>query len=669
MEIIRIGNIINKDFHKTRPDVYLGSGDMGASFDRFGTTDSNPDLGMMHGDFYGTNPKYRKDFHLLPFKTKFEGIDETQISAYEQSLDLYDGILKTVLETDKYCLTSRIGFHTEKRDLAVFEYEWEGEGLPALNILPMHALVTVQEFAPEQEEPTEVFVTDPDFVPERGSETATQIRDFCQEQNLSVVRFHSGVIDGVLKLKVTGDARLTYEKEKITLCFPNGSGRAVLVWGMCSAKREQELDAELADLPEQQELAETAQSWHRRWGDSRISFEGCDELLKFFYRSVFHMLCSHSGSNRFIAPPMGWAGTCWRTHVPQDFEFIVPALLKLGHVDIPKGKVEMYAGYVEALRANTKRIYHADGVMWTWEFPIGDGKDHLPDGIAPYLFEYEIHNSVYPAKLAWETACLVPDMEWRKKYAWSVLKESAEFFCSIAKYNGKTWDIEVHPSMGMDEMGGFNKKNYICALYAAKYTLTHAVKAAKEWEIEGVDTGKWEQILSDGLAFDRLIHPELQIYMNFEGDWKNYRLHKMKHPVPLNPMSFVPVDEPNQYELNAYKRRYDLIEPLPQIWGWSLVDIMLAASNLGDEAAFWEAFKLFLPTGSVDEDWTVAYESSNLSWAVPYVTNEGILCAAILNGIVCDTWGDVRYHGLNFKNAKYKNLHLSDGTVVSDWTE
>lgn len=667
MEIIRVGNIVNNDIRKKRPDIYLGSGDMGASFDRFGTTDSDPDLGFMHGEFYATNPQYNMDFYLLPFKTRLEGIEEERISDYEQSLDIYDGVLKTLLGTENYRFTSRVGFHTENRDLFAAEYEWEGENLPVLHFLPMHAFVTKQTFAPEQDEPTEVFVTDPHFAHEQGTTTATEIQAFYPEKDVLKVRFSSGVTEGILKLRISGDAQFTYDKEKIALRFPNGGGKAVLVMGLCKAERETELDAQMGEMPEQDVMLAVADSWHRRWGESRISFDGCDELLKFFYRSVFHMLCSHSGNNRFVAPPMGWAGNVWRNHFPQDFEFIVPALLRLGHVDIPKGKVEMYTRYIETLREYTKRIYHCDGIMWAWEFPIGDGKNFLPDGNAPYLFLYEIHNSVYPAKLAWETACMVPDMEWRRNYAWKIIRESARFFCSGAKFNGKTWDIDIQPAMGMDEMGGFGKKNYLCALYAAKFTLTIAVKAIKEWGIDCAEAEQWEKILADGLAFENLIHPELQIYMNFEGDWKNYKLHKMKHPIPLNPISFLPFGEIDQYEKNAYKLRYDLIEPLPQIWGWSLVDIMLAAAHLGDNEAFWEAYNLFLSTGSVDEDWTVAYESSWRFDAIPYVTNEGILCRAILDGMVCDCWGDIRYHGLKFQNAKYKNLHLSDGTVVSDW--
>ena len=59
VEIIRLGNIENRDFGKIIPELYLGSGDMGASFDRFGTTDAAPpDRGFMHGDLYATDSRY-----------------------------------------------------------------------------------------------------------------------------------------------------------------------------------------------------------------------------------------------------------------------------------------------------------------------------------------------------------------------------------------------------------------------------------------------------------------------------------------------------------------------------------------------------------------------------------------------------------------------------------
>jgi len=342
-------------------------------------------------------------------------------------------------------------------------------------------------------------------------------------------------------------------------------------------------------------------------------------------------------------------------------------LLRLGYVDILKGMVEMYERYIDALRVSTKRVFGCDGVLWAWEFPIGDGKAYLMQDEVPYPYLYEIHNSVYPAKLAWQTARVLSNPEWSRNCAWKVIKASADFFASGAVYNGKNWDIDIQPAMGQNEMGGVGKKNYLCALYAAKYTLTIAASAAKEWGIPCDELSKWEQILSDGLAFDKLVHPEFGIYMNYEGDWRAYKLHEMKHPIPLNPLSFIPLGEPDRYERRAFELRYDLCVPLPTVLGWALADILLAAAHLGDKDAFWEAIELFGPTEYVDPDWSNVYESGKYYDAYPYVTSEGLVCDAILNGAVCDFWGDVRYQDLGFKNLKYRNLHLLDGSVVSNW--
>ena len=646
MEIIRTGNIENYDINKNMPEMYLGSGDMGASFDKFGTTDSSPERGIMHGDFYGKNTDYNITFYTHTFKTRFLGIKEDQLTDYAQKLDIYDGILTTKMGTKNYQFTGRIGFHPEKRNIFAAEYTWEGETLPTLCFVPM------PEYREESDWQAKMVGT-------------TTIRSIRMTEEILHIDFCAGVVEGYAKLKVSGDADVSYDEENVFIKFKDGKGKAEILMALC--KDEQEAENQLGQMPEENVIADVAQAWHRRWGDSRISFDGHEELLKLYYRSIFHMLCSYSENNRFIAPPMGWAGRNWRYHFPQDFEYMAPAMLRLGYVDILKSKVEMYAGYIENLRENTKRIYNCDGVMWTWEFPIDGGKDHLPEGKAPYVFMYEIHNSVYPAKLAGEPAAYVQDEDWSRKYAWNIIKESADFFASGAKYNGKTWDIDIQPAMGQDELGGFGKKNYLCALYAARYTFTIALKAAKEWKILCPETDKWEKILSDGLAFEKLIHPEQKLYMTYEGDWKEYELGKMKHPIPLNPISFLPLGEPDPYEINAYKRRYDLCDPLPKIWGWSLVDIMLAAAHMGDSEAFWEGYELFKPSHTVDEDWTVIFESSEVYEAYPYITNEMLLCRAILDGIACDCWGDIRYNGVKFENVKYKNLHLQDGTVISNW--
>ncbi|MBR2950666.1 MAG: hypothetical protein IKC46_12530, partial [Lachnospiraceae bacterium] len=383
MEIIRTGNLEYHDITQNRPDIYLGSGDMGASFDKFGTIDSSCDRGIMHGDFYGRNDQYNTSYHVHTFKTKWEGLDEKCVTDYCQSLDIYDGILTTRLCSDNWQFTGRTGFHTQNRNVLALEYIWNGQHLPTLTLTPL-----------QNAHEKKVWLV------EISDETIINDMQLCDDT--LQIDFRSGLIDGRACLKVLGDAVVSHNNKDVFIHFKDGQGRAVILLSLCKDKVKA-LD-QLLNMLSKDVFSEIAASWHERWGESRICFDGHDSLLKLYYRSIFHMLCSHSANDRYIAPPMGWAGRNWRYHFPQDFEYMAPAMLRLGYTDILKAKVEMYAGYIENLRANTRRIYNCDGVMWTWEFPVDDGKDHLPDGTAPYVFMYEVHNSVYPAKLAWETA-------------------------------------------------------------------------------------------------------------------------------------------------------------------------------------------------------------------------------------------------------------------------
>ena len=134
----------------------------------------------------------------------------------------------------------------------------------------------------------------------------------------------------------------------------------------------------------------------------------------------------------------------------------------------------------------------------------------LKDGV-PNWYQFEIHNAAYPLRMAFETSKYLRDDRWTREVAWPVIFESARFYGSTLKKEvGGEWSLQVVPSMGQDEHGGQDAKNYLCALYSARYSLTVATRMARELNLETDELARWRKILSDGLAFNRL-------YMKEEG--------------------------------------------------------------------------------------------------------------------------------------------------------
>ncbi|MBE7042817.1 MAG: hypothetical protein E7399_04900 [Ruminococcaceae bacterium] len=624
-ELIRLGNVERTNQSGTPLSLYMGSGDFGGCFDCYGQTET----GLMHGDFYH-NGVFGMDFYAKSVQLRYQNFFPDKVTA-TQKMDLYDGQLMTKLEGKDFLLNTTLFFHPYRRDLLGIEVEFSGN-CPVLSVCPMEEY----EFSYQQFLHSEL-----ELLKEQKQECTVQVT--------------AGTACKKATLQLFGDGTCTFSKGRIDVSFLGEQGSALIVFGFAD-----ELDVCPNTFKE-----EAMEGWHQRWGKARISFED-KKLLGLFYRGTYSVLCSHSPTNRFIAPPMGWAGKAWMLHFPQDFEYLCPLLIKLGHLDIVKGKTEYYHSYIDAMQSYTKRIYGADGVMWAWEFPVGDGWNLFPENKAPNIYQFEIHNSAYPAKLAYETARVLQDEEWSKKYAWGIVYQSALFYNSVLKKEGTTWGIALTPSMSQDEGAGMNQKNYLCALYAARFCLQTAVKMAEELEIPCKELNEWKEKLADGLAFDKLEHPD-GMYMTHQCDPKEFAFGKMQYPVPLCPASFLPVGELNEYEKTAYHRRLSLCRESEEgvFFGWTLPDCILASAHMGDREGFWEGMNRFLQADYMDKDWIQTYESTGAYHKSHYVTNLAILCDSIINGIVTDYFGQVIVNGAGFLELQYENLYLSDGQAIS----
>ena len=612
--VIRRGNVIRKsgDSHIA---MYLGSGDFGGCFDEFGRqprgfrseTSKYGETCFMHKDVY-----YRGycglDYYINVGHITY---DLSEQASSEQKLDLWDGCLSTTVMDGTVPFCVKAGFNPYARD-----------------IFGMRFSATTKEAIPQI-----LYRCDSKMHLHYGQIIETFFDRLTINNDAVEVRYCAENTEGYLLFRVTGGRVVKPAEcpcdEIVIEPIENEVG---LLLAVCSKERYEEVHNELMSFVDIIDFfAAATEGWHKRW-TADIPDMKDEPWNKLFLRSVFHILCSWSPSCDVVSPPCGWTGNNWPFEFPQDVAFINHAVLALGLSELSKARVEFYASIMDEMHELTQRVYGADGIMWAWICPIGKESRILVNE-EPNYCHYEIHNAVYPAQMAYQTARKLGDDQWAVRTAWPVVRESARFYASVVYKDGKTYSIRVTPSMGQDEFGGINAKNYLCSLYAARYTLTYALRMADEYDItlEKCERQKWLDIVDCGLGFDKLENNEFGVYQTCEGT--NFQLGNMKHPIELLPWSTLYWEgEKNSFEVNAYENRFKLCKDSDRNFyhGWTLAKILCAEALNGDEAAFRKTFDKFRSSNYTDADFTQIYETSGATSASYYVTSEGLFVWAVL---------------------------------------
>lgn len=179
-----------------------------------------------------------------------------------------------------------------------------------------------------------------------------------------------------------------------------------------------------------QSLDRTINWWHSKWNNSGCLALPDAHAQKMWVHSIAYILSAFNDDKLGFAPSMGFTGNGWPFNFPQDVSYILPVLLSTGNFDIAKSMVEYSAERLSGMKRYTKRLLNVDGVLCPWVFPYDDfNKYHDP--VLPNKYYYEIHNSGYLASMAYETAIFVNDENWTGKYAFPLVKETAQFDKSI----------------------------------------------------------------------------------------------------------------------------------------------------------------------------------------------------------------------------------------------
>lgn len=599
--------------------LFLGNGRAGGCFDRWGLQnvagDSAPVRGnnpthLRHADVWDRDA-HGIDGWLPLARWRWEGQGPGEApSAYRQHWRLLDGTLTTSVTLPGLELTTRVAFDPRRRDLAALEIVWHG-------FLPP---IVLDFFTPA--------------TPGVGRELA--VDESANDGASFALVCGTATLRGRTRLLGARGLRLEPLACGFRLRAEGGEGRGLWLLGVAATARAKELDTQFAAVAGVEDyFASCAAGWLWRYRGNHVVLPVAKHQA-LWARCLHTVLASYAPDVRAPAAPMGWAGLSWNYDFPQDLSFVQPALLALGHHDVAKAWVEFFAACIPACAAYTARRWGgARGVCWPWNMPVTpDSPLRIEE--TPEEFQYQIHNAAYPAKMALETALALGDADWARAVALPVVCASAEFYASVlTREPSGAWGIRVVPASGQDEYGGRNAPLYLCALFAARFTLRAALRALREWGVGHPDAERWRGILRDGLAFAALYDREHGVYATNAATPVAAALGHQKHPVQLDPFTFLPEEAPEPATLRAgadYRRFCEEPGRPVILWGWTMQAYWLAAARRGDGATLRDELARAEAIRNVDPDWIQIYESSD-SWYPWFVTGHGVylhmICEAL----------------------------------------
>ena len=619
---ISAGDIVRTGYSDTaKINLYQGNGRFGSCFGSLGLH-NNP-YNKKNNNRYGNTEfihinhwvraKFNADY-LIPLIKVYWSDEPSVVTNYTQQQLFYNGMLKTSFEANNGKVSVETWFDPVDKDLSGISIDVKGRASDVI-IDPLQTLSV--HYSQQMEQKAEIIRHSRYF----------EIQLTCMDKKSS------------LFLSTNDSVAITGKRLIVKL----HSGRNTL---LISYDKPVQTSCEVSKK-------RSTQWWNQKWSQTGRLLLPDKNAQRLWVSSMSTILSTCNDDKRGLPPPMGFTGNGWSFAFPQDLSYIHSVLLTTGNIKIAKSWIEYFAEGIQGMKAYTKKLYGVDGICLPWVYPYGSFKNyHEPS--PPNIFFYEIHNSGYLCRMACETAKYVNDTAWTNKNVLDLIRQTALFYRNIAKKGSDgLWHMSIEPSMGQDEMGGFNQKDYLCALFSAKYCFQQAI--AYNLDPEGI----YKTILSDGLAFPALKSSEGFYFTNKDG--KNEDFGKQKHPVQLNELAYLPVsDQVSQPALSAYQKRYNITQnaKIPIFYGWTLGEFLLAGSRVGDVNGWKKDWNNLRKANYVDAEWIQLYESSGGYGASFYTTTNSLVVQSLITNLVddwfhkleiakCNPWkGDVYFNNI-----------------------
>ena len=605
--------------------LYQGNGRWGCSCWALGLH-NHPDVTnkygktqWMHTQHY-IRAKFNTDYLLPLAKIYWEKTPEN-ISDYTQHQSFYDGVVHTQFESGGNKIKTATWFDPVDRDVSAIIIELDGTA-PDIVLKPFGEMQVHYNQKLEQS----VIIS---------NESDIWKIDLVNDEKTAT-------------LYVKTNAKVQKGDDELYISLQKGENHILISFN------------QPAETSVAKSLEQTENWWHEKWETSGFLAIPDADAQKMWIRSMALFLASYNNNGAALTPPCAFTGNGWPFSFPQDVSFIHPVLLATGNTDIAKAWIEHWANSIDGMKAYTKRLLNVDGILCPWVFPYGDFQGfHEPE--PPNAFYYELHNSGYLARMAHETALFVNSDVWTNQYVLPLIKETANFYKNIcSKGEDGLWHLFITPSMGQDEMGGANQKNYLCALYSAEYCFQRAIEYGLD------DDGAFREI-SENLAFPALLSQQ-GIYYTCSGSGEG-DFGKQKHPVQLNALSYLPVDsQMSEPSRKAYQLRYEITAKAktPFFYGWTLGEFLLASSRYGDSREWLKDWNNIIQSDYADPEWIQVYETGKSYGMTYYSTTNGLIAQSLLNNLISDWYGKLEIAKCNPWSGKVfvKNISSKLGITI-----
>lgn len=648
-EVIREGNIVSTEYAPdTETGCYLANGRFGTVFNGLGlnngptgrAADSPGASHFSHLRHWGrfsftskrTGSGTSADYLLPLFRVYWEN-EPGSLTEYRQEQDFYDGVLRTSFTDGKGVGADIQGwFDMEDKDLAGFRINVRGGCMSV-------------RMATETDFDAYSYV----FSGKVRQSTFVERHEDCYKVCISCDQTMNNC-DSAIYVYCSSPVEICGDGLRILL--EEGSNDIFLSYGHPSGLQER---AESMDR--------TIARWHKVWDETGWMHFPDKMANEIYVRSLAYLLESYNDvETSLIQPVSGLSGNPFPFHFVQDLEYIAPALMMTGHQDIVRKWVEKFTEEEGDLRMYARKLWPgSDGIYPPWELPYGPVAGyHEPE--VPVMFCYEPHNTGYLARMAYEASELYGDKEWTDSYAAPLVYECAKFYQS-ASYKGGDgkWHLKWLPSVGQDEAGGRDMTDYLCSMYSARYSFAAAIAMGLDQE------GLFRAILDEGLDFNNLIDADGILHTSPGAD----EIGRQKHPVQLDGITYFPhAGGADEAEKKAYRMRHDLTDRAgePYFFGWTLGQLLLAGSNLGDAEGWKEDWSSLLPSGYCDDRFIQIYETSGKTDFPFYVTTHGMILQSLIRNYVNDYWGKIDISGCNIfedKELYFGNITTKYGVKVS----
>src|SRR5436853_5442923 len=221
-------------------------------------------------------------------------------------------------------------------------------------------------------------------------------------------------------------------------------------------------------------LAEHVAAWHRLW-ETDVVIQGDPELQRVIHAMLFYLLASvREGTDESI-PPVGLSSAGYYGHVFWDADtWMFPPLLVL-HPEIARSMVGFRYRSLAAARRNAAHNGYR-GAMYPWE------SDELGDEATPrFAWQnalYENHVTGDVALARWQYYLATGDSTWLRRYGYPVLAATADFWASRATFDSSAGRYGIHHIVSVDEgLIGIGNDTYTNAI--ARQNLEFAVRASR----------------------------------------------------------------------------------------------------------------------------------------------------------------------------------------------